>query len=35
MEIETIAAYFICFAPLAILIGLAMWLAWRDKDTFD
>jgi len=35
METETIAAYFVCFTPFAILIGVSIWLVWRDKDTLD
>ena len=35
MDIEDIIAYLICFSPMAILVGLTMWLAWRDKDRFE
>jgi putative copper export protein len=35
MDIESIVAYFICFVPFGLLMGVAMWAAWRDKDRFD
>jgi putative copper export protein len=35
MDIETIVAYFLLFCPVALLIGVAVWLAWKDKDYFD
>jgi hypothetical protein len=35
MDIETIAAYVVCFSPIALLVGLSVWLVWRDKDMLD
>lgn len=35
MQIEDIIVYLFCFTPFVILIGVSMWLAWKDKDKFD
>jgi len=35
MENEPIVTYFICYAPIALLVGVTVWLVWRDKDKFD
>lgn len=31
MDTETIVAYLLVFSPIAILIGVSVWLAWREK----
>ena len=35
MEIESIVTYLICYAPIGMLVGVTMWLVWRDKDKLD
>jgi len=35
MDTETVVAYLIIFCPIAMLIGVSIWLAWKDKDRFD
>jgi hypothetical protein len=27
--------FLMCFAPVGVLVGITMWLAWRDIDKFD
>ena len=35
MENETIAIIILFGLPLILLLGAAVWWAWKDKDKFD
>jgi len=30
-----IVTFLMCFVPTGVLVGVTMWLAWRDLDKFD
>lgn len=30
-----IVTFLMCFTPVGVLVGVTMWLAWRDIDKFD
>jgi len=32
MDTETIVAYFLLFCPVAFVISVLIWCAWRDKN---